>query len=60
MSSNTSSSVGNAGRLRRSSRAPKKQTPEFSVGDLVEVSRTLPVHGLIHHMVGCTFDTNRL
>jgi hypothetical protein len=37
MSSNNTNSVGNSGRLRRSSRAPKKLLAEFSVGDVVEV-----------------------
>ena len=32
--------AGNSGRLRRSSRAPKKLSAEFSVGDVVEVRRT--------------------
>jgi ribosomal protein S17 len=40
MSSNNDNIVGNAGRLRRSSRAPKKSSAEFSVGDVVEVRRT--------------------
>jgi hypothetical protein len=38
MSSATNSTDGiNCGRLRRSARAPKKPTAEYSVGDLVEV-----------------------
>lgn len=37
MSSTTANTVVNTGRLRRSSRAPKKLSAEFSVGEVVEV-----------------------
>ena len=39
MNSDAANTSGSAGRLRRSSRAPKKLTAEFSVGDVVEVSQ---------------------
>jgi hypothetical protein len=40
----SSSNIISSGRLRRSARAPKKSTAEYSVGDVVEVRR---IHGCV-------------